>query len=37
MNAGTRIVHDVHLMELVGESLRRRQKAKINEELEIQE
>jgi DNA replication protein DnaC len=32
-----RIVHDAHRMDLVGESLRRRQKAKTNEELEIQE
>jgi DNA replication protein DnaC len=32
-----RIVHDAHRIELTGESLRKRQKAKIGEELEITE
>lgn len=31
-----RIVHDAHRLELIGESLRKRQKDKINEELEIE-
>jgi len=31
-----RIVHDAHLLELTGESLRKRQKQKINESIEIE-
>jgi DNA replication protein DnaC len=32
-----RIVHDAHRIELIGESLRRKQRDKINEELEIEQ